>query len=98
MGTPTSLLRAFRPQVQERLYDFYEELRSADDVFWDRALGAWVATGHAVVSRAAGDPGLSSVRYPDIEAVPEELRPLARVLSRSRCSTATPPTTPGSGP
>ncbi|MDX3628869.1 cytochrome P450 [Streptomyces europaeiscabiei] len=82
MGTPTSLLRAFRPQVQERLYDFYEELRSADDVFWDRALGAWVATGHAVVSRAAGDPGLSSVRYPDIEAVPEELRPLARVLSR----------------
>ncbi|MDX2523443.1 cytochrome P450 [Streptomyces europaeiscabiei] len=82
MGTPTSLLRAFRPQVQERLYDFYEELRSADDLFWDRTLGSWVATGHAVVSKAAGDPGLSSVRYPDIEAVPEELRPLARVLSR----------------
>ncbi|WP_327342945.1 cytochrome P450 [Streptomyces europaeiscabiei] len=82
MGTPTSLLRAFRPQVQERLYDFYEELRSADDLCWDRTLGSWVATGHAVVSKAAGDPGLSSVRYPDIEAVPEELRPLARVLSR----------------
>ncbi|WP_405905981.1 MULTISPECIES: cytochrome P450 [unclassified Streptomyces] len=82
MGTPTSLLRAFRPQVQERLYDFYEELRSADDLFWDRSLRAWVATGHAVVSKAAGDPGLSSVRYPDIEAVSEELRPLARVLSR----------------
>ncbi|MGW0946526.1 cytochrome P450 [Streptomyces sp. NPDC002623] len=82
MGTPTSLLRAFRPQVQERLYDFYEELRSADDLFWDRTLRAWVATGHAVVSKAAGDPGLSSVRYPDIETVPEELQPLARVLSR----------------
>jgi cytochrome P450 len=82
MSTPTSLLRAFRPQVQERLYDFYEELRSADDLFWDRSLRAWVATGHAVVSKAAGDPGLSSVRYPDIEDVPEELRPLARVLSR----------------
>ncbi|MEU5322699.1 cytochrome P450 [Streptomyces sp. NPDC021056] len=82
MSTPTSLLRAFRPQVQERLYDFYEELRNADDLFWDRSLRAWVATGHAVVSKAAGDPGLSSVRYPDIEAVPEELRPLARVLSR----------------
>lgn len=82
MSTPTSLLRAFRPQVQERLYDFYEELRSADDLFWDRTLRAWVATGHAVVSKAAGDPGLSSVRYPDIEDVPEELRPLARVLSR----------------
>ncbi|PSM44615.1 cytochrome P450 [Streptomyces dioscori] len=82
MSTPTSLLRAFRPQVQERFYDFYEELRSNDDLFWDRTLRAWVATGHAVVSKAAGDPGLSSVRYPDIEDVPEELRPLARVLSR----------------
>lgn len=82
MRTPTSLLSAFRPQVQERLYDFYEELRNSDDLFWDRRVGAWVATGHAVVSSAAGDPGLSSVRYPDIEAVPEELRPLARVLSR----------------
>lgn len=82
MRTSSSLLRAFRPQVQERLYDFYEELRSADDFFWDRHLDAWVATGHAVVSSAAGDPRLSSVRYPDIAAVSEELRPLARVLSR----------------
>jgi cytochrome P450 len=82
MRTSSSLLRAFRPQVQERLYDFYDELRSADDLFWDRHLNAWIATGHAVVSSAAGNPGLSSVRYPDIEAVPEELRPLARVLSR----------------
>ncbi|MBX9396628.1 cytochrome P450 [Streptomyces sp. TRM72054] len=82
MRTSSSVLRAFRPQVQERLYDFYEELRSADDLFWDRHLDAWVATGHAVVSSAAGDPRLSSVRYPDIEAVSEELRPLARVLSR----------------
>lgn len=82
MRTPSTLLRAFRPQVQERLYDFYEEVRSTDDLFWDRTLGSWVATGHAVVSKAAGDPGLSSVRYPDIEAVSEELRPLARVLSR----------------
>ncbi|MCX4911508.1 cytochrome P450 [Streptomyces sp. NBC_00878] len=82
MRTPSTLLRAFRPQVQERLYDFYEELRSGDDLYWDRTLDAWVATGHAVVSSAAGNPGLSSVRYPDIEAVPEELRPLARVLSR----------------
>lgn len=82
MSTPSTLLSAFRPQVQQRLYDFYEELRSADDLFWDRRTGAWIATGHAVVSSAAGHPGLSSVRYPDIEAVPEELRPLARVLSR----------------
>ncbi|QOV33327.1 cytochrome P450 [Streptomyces ferrugineus] len=82
MRTSPSLLRAFRPQVQERLYDFYEELRSADDLFWDRHLDAWVATGHAVVSNAAADPRLSSVRYPDIAAVSAELRPLARVLSR----------------
>ena len=82
MSTPSSLLSAFRPKVQERLYDFYDELRNADDLFWDRRTGAWIATGHAVVSSAANAPGLSSVRYPDIEAVPEELRPLARVLSR----------------
>ncbi|MGW3646257.1 cytochrome P450 [Streptomyces sp. NPDC000878] len=82
MSTPSSLLSAFRPKVQERLYDFYEELRNADDLFWDRRTGAWIATGHAVVSSAANAPGLSSVRYPDIEAVPEELRPLARILSR----------------
>ncbi|MGC9539604.1 cytochrome P450 [Streptomyces sp. UG1] len=82
MRTSSSLLRAFRPQVQERLYDFYDELRSTDELFWDRHLDAWVATGHAVVSDAAGNPGLSSVRYPDIAAVSEELRPLARVLSR----------------
>ncbi|GAA3873787.1 cytochrome P450 [Streptomyces lacrimifluminis] len=82
MSTPSSLLSAFRPTVQERLHDFYEELRRSDDLFWDRRTGAWIATGHAVVSSAAGHPGLSSVRYPDIEAVPEELRPLARVLSR----------------
>ncbi|MEU7663487.1 cytochrome P450 [Streptomyces lincolnensis] len=82
MRTPSSLLRAFRPQVQGRLYDFYDELRSTDDLFWDHRLDAWVATGHAVVSSAAGDPRLSSVRYPDIAAVSEELRPLARVLSR----------------
>ncbi len=25
-SSPPSLLRAFRPQVQEHLYDFYEEL------------------------------------------------------------------------
>ncbi|MEV6174306.1 cytochrome P450 [Streptomyces sp. NPDC051954] len=82
MPTPASLLPAFRPKVQERLYDFYEELRSADELFWDRHLGSWIATGYAVVSSATGDPGLSSVRYPDLEAVSEELRPLARVLSR----------------
>ncbi|MEV0175439.1 cytochrome P450 [Streptomyces sp. NPDC050803] len=82
MNASSSLLRAFRPQVQARLYDFYDELRSADDLFWDRHLDAWIATGHAVVSGAAGDPRLSSVRYPDIAAVSEELRPLARVLSR----------------
>ncbi|GAB2745733.1 cytochrome P450 [Streptomyces bullii] len=82
MHTPASLLLAGRPRVQARLYDFYEELRSADELFWDCRLDAWVATGHTVVSNAAGDPRLSSVRYPDIDAVSEELRPLARVLSR----------------
>ncbi|MFD7462654.1 MULTISPECIES: cytochrome P450 [unclassified Streptomyces] len=76
------MLLALRPQIQEHLYDFYAELRSADDIFWDRRLDAWIATSHVVVSSAASDPRLSSVRYPDIESVSEELRPLARVLSR----------------
>jgi cytochrome P450 len=81
-ATRASLLSALRHQNQDRLYDFYRELRTTDDLFWDRHLNAWVATGHTVVSGTAGDPRFSSVRYPDIEAVPEELRPLARVLSR----------------
>ncbi len=76
------MLLALRPRTQERLYEFYEQLRSADDLFWDRRLDAWIATSHAVVSSAASDPRLSSVRYPDIESVSQELRPLAQVLSR----------------
>ncbi|MGX2996819.1 cytochrome P450 [Streptomyces sp. JNUCC 64] len=80
--TSASLLSALRPQNQDRLYDFYRDLRQSDELFWDRRVGAWVATGHAVVSGAAGDPRFSSVRYPDIEAVSVELQPLARVLSR----------------
>ncbi|MET9579655.1 cytochrome P450 [Streptomyces massasporeus] len=82
MRTTPTLLRAFRPSVQERLYDFYDELRSADELFFDRHLDAWIATSHGLVSSAAADPRLSSVRYRDIGAVCEELRPLARVLSR----------------
>ncbi|MCP2314000.1 cytochrome P450 [Kitasatospora paracochleata] len=80
--TPASLLSALRPQNQDRLYDFYRELRRADELYWDRHLDAWVATSYAVVSSTASDPRFSSVRYPDIEAVSEELRPLAQVLSR----------------
>ncbi|MEV7077931.1 cytochrome P450 [Streptomyces sp. NPDC093516] len=77
-----TLLSALRPQNQDRLYDFYRDLRTADELYFDHHVNAWVATGHAVVSSTAGDPRFSSVRYPDIEAVSEELRPLARVLSR----------------
>ncbi|MFD7552708.1 cytochrome P450 [Streptomyces sp. NPDC059816] len=80
--TPASLLSVLRTQNQERLYDFYRDLRNTDDLFWDRRVGAWVATSHAVVSSTASDPRFSSIRYPDIEAVSEELRPLARVLSQ----------------
>ncbi|MFE1321419.1 cytochrome P450 [Kitasatospora phosalacinea] len=79
---PLSLLSALRPQNQDRLYDFYRSLRETDELFWDRTLNAWVATGHEVVSGTASDPRFSSVRYPDLAAVSDELRPLARVLSR----------------
>jgi cytochrome P450 len=79
---PVSLLSAVRSDVQARLYDFYDELRAADECYWDARLQAWVATSYELVSQAAGDPRLSSVRYPDLAAVPDELRPLARVLDK----------------
>ena len=34
------------------------------------------------MSSATGNPGLPSVRHPDIDAGSEQLRPLAQVLSR----------------
>ncbi|MEV7211798.1 cytochrome P450 [Kitasatospora cineracea] len=79
---PPSLLAALRPRQQDRLYDFYRDLRESGELFWDRTLNAWIATGHDVVSSTAGDPRFSSVRYPDLAAVSAELRPLAAVLSR----------------
>src|SRR5687768_8243532 len=86
----TSLLWALDPGVQARLYDFYAELREADDCFWDRHLRAWVVTSYDLVSRAAVDSRFSAVRYPDLGAVPEELRPLARVLDRQMLYTDAP--------
>jgi hypothetical protein len=77
-----SLLRALRCDNETELYEFYDRLRAADPCSWDRPLSAWVVTSHDLVSRAAGDPRLSSVRYPDLAAVDDELRPLAAVLSR----------------
>jgi len=79
---PPSLLRALRPENQADLYGFYDRLRAAGPCHWDRALSAWVVTSHELVSAAAGDPRLSSVRYPDLASVEPELRPLAAVLSR----------------
>jgi hypothetical protein len=79
---PASLMAALRPRVQAHLYDFYDKVRTAEDLYWDRPIMAWVATSHEIVSQGAADPRLSSVRYPDLAAVPEELRPLASVLDR----------------
>jgi len=81
MVTP-SLLSVLRPEVNRRLHEFYDQLRAEGPCYWDRTLRAWVVTGYAEVSQAAGDPRLSSVRYPDIDKVPAELKPLAVVLGR----------------
>lgn len=75
-------MAALRPGVQAHLYDFYDKVRAAEDLYWDRPIMSWVATSHEIVSQAASDPRLSSVRYPDLSAVPEELRALASVLDR----------------
>jgi cytochrome P450 len=81
-GSRLSLLSAVDPQVQARLYDFYDDLRADAACRWDRTLRAWVVTSYALAASAAVDPRLSSVRYPDVDAVPAELRPLVEVLSR----------------
>ncbi|GGJ80560.1 cytochrome P450 hydroxylase [Pilimelia anulata] len=81
MSSP-SLLHALRPAVQPRVYELYDALRADAPCRWDRALRSWVVTGYAAVAGAARDPRLSSVRYPDPDAVPAELRGVAAVLSR----------------
>jgi cytochrome P450 len=84
------LLQALKPEIQARLYEFYAELRTADDCYWDRHLRAWVVTSYELVTRAAVDSRLSAVRYPDLDAVPGELRPLAEVLGRQMLYTDAP--------
>lgn len=79
---PASLLRVLRPDVQPQLYDFYDRLRTVAPCHFDRTLSAWVVTGYEAVSRAAGDPRLSSVRYLDMSTVDDGSRALATVLNR----------------
>lgn len=79
-GRAASLLMALKPSVQERLYEFYDEIRAVSGCGWDRFLNAWVVTGHDLVRQVASDGRFSSARYPDLDAVPADLLPLARVL------------------
>jgi len=85
-----SLLAATRPGTRRDLYTFYDQFRAADPCVWDRVLGAWVVTSYELVSAAAGDARLSSVRYPDPEAVEESLRPVAAVFARQMLYTDPP--------
>ncbi|MDR7320370.1 MULTISPECIES: cytochrome P450 [Catenuloplanes] len=80
---PRTLLAAVRPEVQRDIYGFYDRLRDADPCYWDRALSAWVVTGHELVSAAANDARLSSVRFPDPGDVMGDLREFATVISRT---------------
>ncbi len=81
IARPRTLLTAVRPETQRHLYEFYDQLRDADPCVWDRALNAWVVTSHELVSAAAGDPRLSSVRWSDPDGVEDDLRQVASVLS-----------------
>ncbi|GAA2516829.1 cytochrome P450 [Pilimelia columellifera] len=76
-----TLLAAVRPDVRADLYGFYDQLRERGPCYWDRPLRSWVVTSYELASALAGDPRLSSVRYPDLAAAPAPLRPVARVLS-----------------
>ncbi|MDP9793378.1 cytochrome P450 [Catenuloplanes nepalensis] len=80
---PRTLLAAARPEVQRDIYGFYDRLRDADPCYWDRVLSAWVVTSHELVSAAANDARLSSVRFPDPEDVTSDLRDFATVISRT---------------
>ncbi len=77
-----SIVKALKPGIQANLYAFYDELRSGGGLSWDRHLQSWIATSYELVSAGAGDPRLSSVRYPDLEEAPEQIRPLARLLDK----------------
>jgi cytochrome P450 len=68
--------------VRANVYELYDDMRTNDPCFWDEHVNAWIVTDYATVSAAVTDKGLSSVRYPDIDAVPTPLEPIADLLSR----------------
>ncbi|MDR7276807.1 cytochrome P450 [Catenuloplanes atrovinosus] len=80
---PRTLLTAVRPEAQRDLYGFYDGLRGAGPCYWDRVVSSWVVTGHELVAAALTDSRMSSVRFPEPDAVEDGLRRFATVISRS---------------
>lgn len=52
----------FRPELIANPYPTYDQLRSADPVHWDEALGAWIVTRHADVLAVLRDRRYSARR------------------------------------
>ena len=79
---PLSILDTLRPEVQPHIYEHYDEIRSASGVFRDKQLRAWLVTERDLVMGALTDKDLSSVRYADLDAVDEQIRPLFATLGK----------------
>lgn len=77
-----SFAEVFDDSVRASVYELYKDMRDNDPCFWDEQVSAWIVTDYATVSTAVVDKRLSSVRYPDMNAVPEPLKPIAGMLSQ----------------
>ncbi len=75
-----SLSNLLRPEVRANPYPFYHELRSADPVHWDEAMGFWALTRYADVAFAFHDPRFSRAQglRAGINRLPEAERERAR--------------------
>ncbi len=87
--SPLSLSNLLRPEVRANPYPFYHELRSADPVHWDDAMGFWALTRYADVAFAFHDPRFSRAqglragmnRLPEAEQ--ERARPVYDSFSKT---------------
>jgi hypothetical protein len=75
-----SLSNLLRPEVRANPYPFYHELRSADPVHWDEAMGFWALTRYADVAFAFHDPRFSRAQglRAGMNRLPEAERERAR--------------------
>jgi cytochrome P450 len=82
-GQALDQIRLFGPQMLADPYPVYQQLRSADPVYWDQTLQAWVLTRYSDVVAALHDLRLSSDRiaYMRELAGTKDLEPFFTFLS-----------------